>query len=149
MNLSCSGAPFGATCSVSPTSLALDGATAAPFTVTVTTTARSMGAPGPRPQNLPPLFGPWVGLAGLVWLMALAMLAGRRRRALLGLTVALLFVMLWAACAGGSSPFKQSLTGTPAGTYALTIGANYSASSSGASGGADLTHSTTVTLQVQ
>jgi hypothetical protein len=85
--------------------------------------------------------------------MALALLAGlaggRRsgRRAVLGLTVALLFVLLWAACAGGSS-FRQTLsTGTPAGTYTLTLSATYPAGQSGAT--SDLSHSTSLTLLVQ
>jgi hypothetical protein len=154
VNLSCNGAPVGATCSVTPASLTTDGSTAVPFTVRVTTTARSLGAPGPKPQNLPPLFGPWLGLTGVLWLMALALLAGlagRRhsgRRALLGLTVAMLFVLLWAACAGGGSTFRQTLsTGTPAGSYALTISATYSANQGGAS--SDLSHNTTLMLLVE
>jgi len=152
VNLSCTGVPAAATCSVIPASLTMDGATMASFKVKVTTTARSLGAPGPKPQNLPPFFGPWIGLAGVWWLMALALLAGlagsRRsgRRALLGLTTALLFVLLWAACAGGS--FRQTLsTGTPAGTYTLTLSATYPAGQSGAA--SDLSHSTSLTLLVQ
>jgi hypothetical protein len=153
VNLSCTGAPMGATCSVTPASLTLDGARATSFSVKVTTTARSLGAPGPKPQNLPPFFGPWVSLAGVWWLMALALLAGlagsRRsgRRAVLGLTVALLFVLFWAACAG-TSTFRQTLsTGTPAGTYSLTLSATYPAGQSGTAG--DLSHSTSLTLLVQ
>jgi uncharacterized repeat protein (TIGR01451 family) len=154
VNLSCTGAPMGATCSVTPASLTLDGAAATSFSVKVTTTARSLGAPGPKPQGLPPFFGPWIGLAGVWWLMALALLAGlagsRRsgRRALLGLTAALLFVLLWAACAGGSNSFRQTLsTGTPAGTYSLTLSATYPAGQGGAA--SDLSHSTSLTLLVQ
>jgi hypothetical protein len=153
VNLSCTGAPMGATCSVTPASLTLAGAAATPFSVKVTTTARSLGAPGPKPQDLPPFFGPWIGLVGVLWLMAIALLAGlagsrrRGRRAVLGLTVALLFVLLWAACAGGSS-FRQTLsTGTPAGTYSLTLSATYPAGQGGAA--SDLSHSTSLTLLVQ
>ena len=154
VNLSCTGAPMGATCSVTPASLTLDGAAATSFSVKVTTTARSLGAPGAKPQGLPPFFGPWIGLAGVWWLMALALLAGlagsRRsgRQALLGLTAALLFVLLWAACAGGSNIFRQTLsTGTPAGTYSLTLSATYPAGQGGAA--SDLSHSTSLTLLVQ
>jgi hypothetical protein len=45
VSLSCFGAPAAATCSVVPTSISLRGNAVAPFTVTVTTTARSLGVP--------------------------------------------------------------------------------------------------------
>jgi uncharacterized repeat protein (TIGR01451 family) len=154
VNLSCTGAPTGAACSVTPASLTLSGAGTTPFSVRVTTTARSLGAPGPKPQHLTPVFGPWISLTGVLWSMALALLAGlagRRRsgrRAVLGLTVALLFVLLWAACAGGSNIFRQTLsTGTPAGSYTLTLTATYPAGQGGAT--SDVSHSTSLTLLVQ
>src|SRR5207245_5066988 len=39
---SCTGAPMGASCTVSPSSVTLDGSNAAPATVTFTTTARAL-----------------------------------------------------------------------------------------------------------
>ena len=64
--------PRGTNCSVSPTSVNLDGTNAAPFTVTVTTTARAM-APSFGGQR-PPLQGPLsrhLGLPIVMWLVAL------------------------------------------------------------------------------
>src|SRR5438093_3731526 len=42
---SCTGAPMGASCTVSPSSVTLDGSNAAPATVTFTTTARALATP--------------------------------------------------------------------------------------------------------
>jgi hypothetical protein len=56
VTLTCTGAPVGAACSVSPTPITLAANATAPFQVTVTTTARSLGAlvtPSP-PQQVPP-----------------------------------------------------------------------------------------------
>jgi hypothetical protein len=128
--LSCSwtgSQPTGTNCTVSPTSVNLDGTNAAPFTVTVTTTARSLA--GPRPHSWPParIIGHRaVPLA--VWLLGLMMLvtlaAPRRRRVYASLAVSMLFVLLWAACGGGGGGGGGTTpppTGTPAGTYTLTV----------------------------
>ena len=140
--MSCSGAPPRATCSVSPSSLALDGSTPAEVTVSVTTTARSLAPPG---HPVGPLGGkrspmtPW-----LLWLASLLMIAGcrlaARRRAVWGLTAVVLAVMVWAACGGGGGAPAPSpvQTGTPAGTYTLTVTAT----------AGNLTHSTSLTLRV-
>jgi len=138
--------PRGTSCTVSPTSVALDGTTPQNATVTVTTTARSLVAPLTR---LPVsglgsrMMVPW-----LLWLMAfasLAMLAAARRdgwawlRKATPLGALLFVVLLWSACGGGGGgapPPEQK--GTPAGTYSLTI--------TGTSGGAS--RSTTLTLHV-
>jgi hypothetical protein len=134
--------PRGTNCTVSPTSVNLDGTNPAPFTVNVTTKARSLA--GPRPDNLPPMNRrqhdvPLVVLMlGLITLIARD--APRRRKAYLGLTVSLLLAGLWVSCGGGGGggapPPPQ--TGTPAGTYSLTI----TATASGVS------RSTTLTLKV-
>ena len=135
--------PRGTNCTVSPTSVNVDGTNAAPFTATVTTTARSLA--GPRPDSWPPArIGPRavplvVWLLGLMILMTLA--ARRRRRVYAGLAVSMLFVLLWAACGGGGgagAPPPSPQTGTPAGTYTLTI--------TGAAGG--VTRTATLTLKV-
>jgi hypothetical protein len=82
-----------------------------------------------------PVSQPW-----LIWLLALGMLAAivaaRSRRMKLFLPLALLLVLTWGACAGGSQ--SNVPTGTPAGTFTITINAASHA----------LTHSATVTLTV-
>ena len=118
VSMSCTGAPAQATCSVTPSSVTLDGTNPATVEVRVSTTAPSMLGPplGPQPGQ------PW-----LLWLVALAMLASlvqavRRRRALAGFVAALLFVVLWSSCGEGAAPPSPiGGGGTPAGTYTLTV----------------------------
>jgi hypothetical protein len=105
-SLSCTGAPTGATCSI-PTSVSLNSTTASNFTVTVITSSRSR--------------------AGLLWwfstygIFALGLQPRRlprRRTALI-----LLFTLLLAicSCGGGTSQPSSNPTGTPPGTYMLTV----------------------------
>lgn len=134
VSLSCSGAPARATCSVTPSVLALDGTNPASATVTVTTTARTMAPHGPWPELPPPLRAPWLPAAFLIF-AALALRV--RRRAGWVLSAMLLAVTLWSACGAGGTEVRLP-TGTPAGTVTLTL--------SGTSGA--LTRTTTVTLTV-
>jgi hypothetical protein len=123
--VTCRGAPARATCLVSPAPVTLDGTKAANVTVTVTTTARSLA--GPRPHSWPPARIGHRAVPLAVWLLGLMVLltlaAPRRRRVYASLPVSMLLVLLWAACGGGGggggAPAPQ--TGTPAGTYTLTI----------------------------
>jgi hypothetical protein len=144
VRLSCSGAPQGARCTVAPPVVTLDGSSLGQATVRVETTARARAGPGTQlrppvgtPRGLPLLLG-------LMSLAALATLATRRRRAWVALSTSLLLVLLWAACGGGGLMSTSPGSGTPAGTYMLTITGSYAAPS----GGAELTHNTTVTLTV-
>jgi sugar lactone lactonase YvrE len=117
--------PRGANCTVSPTSVNLEGRNPAPFTVTVTTTARSLAAP--RPDRWPQSSGrqPVVPLAAfLLGLTTLTILAvPRHRRVYVELAASMLVIVLWVSCGGGGGggapPPPQ--TGTPTGTYTLTI----------------------------
>lgn len=116
--------PRGTNCTISPTSVNLDGTTAAPFTVTVTTMARSLAGPGPNgwpPVRLGHRIVPLaVWLLGLIGLMTVA--AARRRRVYASLAGSMLLVLLWAACGGGGGGGGgTTATGTPAGTYTLTM----------------------------
>jgi len=116
--------PTGTNCTVSPTSVNLDGTNPAPFTVTVTTTARSLA--GPRPDSWPPARIGHRAVPLAVWLLGLMMLvtlaAPRRRRVYASLAASMLFVLLWAACGGGGGGGGGGGNpGTPPGTYALTI----------------------------
>jgi hypothetical protein len=121
----CSGAPAGARCTVSPSSVALDGKDSANATVTFTTTARA-SAP---PLALPPLGSPlrlWlIGTTCLAWLILLLLLCKLDRAARLrpGFAAAagLLAVSLCAYACGGysgssggpGSPTLSSLTLNP------------------------------------
>src|SRR5439155_23067708 len=76
VSFACSGAPSEAACTVKPTSVTLNGSSAATATVSVTTTARTMTAPrGPR--NLPPVGTPtlqpwWLALLTLLTVVGLS-----------------------------------------------------------------------------
>jgi hypothetical protein len=142
VSLTCSGAPVEATCSVSPSTVPLDGSATAKATITVATTARSQ------------LLLPWRGIPGgtdiLRWLACLlcgplamsfvkmANPAKRPKRAWLG--AVLCCALCCANCGGGGGGGGGGgPTGTPAGTYTLTVSANSPT---------NLSHSITLTLVV-
>jgi hypothetical protein len=147
VTMSCSGAPVGSTCSVSPSSVALSGASAATATVTVTTAGNSAALAPPNsepPSNRP--FGRWSGLSDT---LRLAMVLGfvsyrreRRSRLLLGLALLSLLAIAstMLACGGGSSSVGTGAT--PAGTYNLTVTGSFTA------GATNLTQTTKFTLVV-
>ncbi|MGH9393740.1 MAG: protease pro-enzyme activation domain-containing protein [Terriglobales bacterium] len=120
--LQCSGAPAAASCTVAPTSLALNG-TAASATLMVATTARS-GEVAPPSAPTPP----WLWLCitiGLGLLSAAAWaLRQRQRWALAALFAA---SVLAVACGGGGSSGGGGggggivPSGTPAGSYLLVV----------------------------
>ena len=146
--LSCAGAPTAASCTVSPTSVTLSGTTSAPSQVHVTTTAHTLVFPGfERPQ-----FGIGSSIRlELLTALALTLLAGlvgfarqntHTNRATTAMALVLFGVSLVAGCAsvvGTNSPGANNPhTGTPAGSYALTV--------VGTANG--VTHTTTLTLEV-
>jgi len=109
VTLSCTGAPTGATCSVSPSTLTLDGTHSASATATLTTTARSM-VPLPDLPRTSPLQLPWnvwaLRLAYVAMLAALLGFCGRRwsseLRPSLARTAAVVALALCAySCGGG------------------------------------------------
>ena len=114
---SCTGAPMGASCSVSPSSVKLDGLNAASTTVTLTTTARGLAPP--TPMALPrsaPLSHLWATLtvffAGLaVFLILCGLRNPGRGRAGLAAAAGLVAVSLISySCGGYGTPGSGSAT---------------------------------------
>jgi hypothetical protein len=147
----CSGAPPGAACSISPSSVTLNGSTAS-IIVAVTTTAASLTV------NKPPASGPSgidyrpsfinFGLLWLGWLVSLRGWPGERAsRVASGLTLPFLLAAAstMSACGGGVSSrgTGSSSAVTHAGVYTLTVSGTF------ASGSNTLTRTTVLTLVVQ
>jgi hypothetical protein len=150
VSFTCTGAPSEATCTVSPSPVT-PGSSATNITVSVTTTAPSVGAPRSRP--LPPVPPLLPGLRGLL-ILALVLLAmtwaiGRRnipvgsrwRTTMVSLASGLLLALALAGCGGGGSSVTHN-SGTPAGTYTLTV------TGSAGSGSSSVSHTMTLTLTV-
>jgi len=146
VGLSCTGAPSGSSCSVSQSSVVLNGSTATTITVTVATMARSMVsyAPPNRPVNSPPMVFAFA-LFGIA-LAASGLQPARIRRRCVSLASLVLIVSvltLLPACGGGAGNSGGGSSGTTAGTYPVTVTGTFS------SGSTTLTHTTNLTLVVQ
>ena len=135
VTLTCTGAPAGTTCTVTPNMVTLDGTIGVAIMVIVTTTA---------PSLLMPPAGPQSGMPWLPWLLGLAMTVAlaealRRRSAWAGrlmpqrawpvLAATLLFAALWASCGSGGPTLPPAgggipTGGTPTGTSTLVINAS-------------------------
>jgi hypothetical protein len=152
VTLTCSGAPAKSTCAVSPSTIALSGTSSPTATVTVSTTASSQvfppsGFDGRRMTYRPIPFA--LALAGMIIVIAVYL---RRRDQRLRWVPVLAFGTLvcigltMTSCGGGSSGGGGGgggTTGTPAGSYTITV------SASATSGSTTLTHTTQLTLVVQ
>lgn len=146
--LSCSGAPALSTCSLSSSSVTLNGS--APSSVTVLVTTGRASAKLLTPVGFPPASTPqtvrW-SAAGLPGLALLGIWVAWRRkqpvRLLRGLAFARLFLIasVLSSCGGGGG--NNGTGGTPAGTYSLTVTGTFS------SGSTTLTHATKLTLVVK
>jgi len=120
VNITCSGAPAAASCSVNPPSITLSGTTPANFTVMVTTTARS--ATFPLSLDLRWISPSTLALYGSVF--TLAILARRSRSKKLRCATLLAgfgMMLILVGCGGGGGP--RPITGTPAGTSTITVSA--------------------------
>ena len=142
--LSCSGAPSEATCTVSPSSMTLNGAAGA-FTVSVSTTSSSIVIPQFRPDRR---HGPKAApLCLLLALVAFFLLTGfrnstsglRKRLAYIPALAVLVVTLAWVGGCSGLNTVHTHNAGTPAGTYTLTI--------TGTSNGVTRTQSLTLTVQ--
>jgi hypothetical protein len=145
LNLTCTGAPSESTCTLTPSTVMLNGTASGTVAVAVSTTAPSLAPPQGR--FLPPGM---TGLGRVFWLYALLWLASvlvlaaaRKRRAAWLLGAGLLILMLWSACGGGGNHLTTSppISGTPAGTYTVDVTATDASTST-------LTHTIKLTLTV-
>jgi len=114
-SLTCTGAPTGASCNP-PGTVNVSGASATTFTVSVTTTSRTLAASRPDFSS-----GWWaVVMLGMVLLPG----AGRRGRNVVR-RWPLALLLLMCSCGGGSSGGPQpNPNGTPAGSYTLMLSAS-------------------------
>jgi hypothetical protein len=137
-NLSCAGLPTGASCAFVPPSLTIGGS-AVSSTLTIATAPHLMTSAFPTRGTLASAL---TGLTGL-GLWGLVIIGGVRRRKGIWQSAAILLIVVviglaMAGCGGGDHVINPT-TGTPAGTYTVTVNA--------ASG--STSHSGTITLIVQ
>lgn len=104
---SCTGAPTAAMCSVSPSSVTLDGTHAATATVTLTTTARAISPPLLWPRAAPPSLYRWLLLAAcftwaaVLWFLCHVSRAQRWTRGLAGAAGLFAVSLVVYSCGGG------------------------------------------------
>jgi hypothetical protein len=118
-SLSCTGAPAESTCSV-PATESVSSTSASNFNVSVTTTASSQAAV--RSHGLRPSHWAW---AFLFWGIVSVLRTKPQHSVLRLLWIVPLFAILLSSCGGGgSSKNIPPNSGTPTGTYTLTVTAN-------------------------
>jgi hypothetical protein len=121
VTLACSGAPQGSTCSMSPSSLSLDGRNAASATISLSTSARTVAMAAPLSTRLT-----WT-LATLMFPLVFLAPGIRRKSRAAVIVVGLGIILSLTACGGGGSSSSPGpppvVTGTPAGTYTVTVAA--------------------------
>jgi hypothetical protein len=149
VTFTCVGAPSNSSCTVSPSTVAVESAPTM-ITVTVTTTAAGASAPSTPllPLDLPasPVAQALMVLALLAAAIAWALAPrGERglalgRAAIVALAMGLLLTVTLAGC-GGAGPSRGSppAGGTPSGTYTLNVQATATAGTGGLSRYVDLT----------
>lgn len=143
VTLSCSGAPVTVVCSVLPTLQTFRSTTPVPVSVSVSTMARGALPQSPGRKFFPPvtLVRFFLLLASLAaFLLAIAMVQRLRhgggsfelgravRPSNIALFACLSIVLGAAACGGGGSTTPPPQTGTPVGTYTLTVTAKSASS---------------------
>jgi Subtilase family len=129
VTFSCSGMPTGASCTVAPSSVSLDGTNASTATVVVMTTHRSGRIAWPRMRTQWRI-APWrVGVLTLAcilfWLGAVTFHKIQQRGLRLLVACSAIFLAaLCSSCGGGMAtptPGKGPPGGTPAGTYTIVV----------------------------
>lgn len=133
VSLTCAGAPANSVCQVSPATVQVSSSTPAPFTVSVTTTARAAVLPPPPWPVRTPFDGGRTAVfslafLALLWLLSwwMAKTASRVPAARPGwMRLSALLLLLTAAevagCGGGGNILPPAAQGTPAGTYTLMV----------------------------
>jgi len=143
VTLTCAGLPTLATCTASPATVTPSGTGAVTSTLTVNTTKRTSAPPHglPRPPGPGWTLRPGVWLLWAMLLLSFGLWAARKNRPQWNwavLALAALWLASFAASGAGGTGYVNP-TGTPSGTYTITV--------TGTSGA--LTQSTTLTLTVQ
>jgi len=125
ISLSCSaGLPGGSpapACTFSTTPVALQGSSPSTVTLTISTTARTTTTVQARPP-MGPFYATWLPVSGLAFVgLGIGSRMRGKRRVLGGLALLALvtLILLQPACGGHSS--STTTTGTPAGTYTITV----------------------------
>jgi len=117
-SLTCTGAPTGATCTV-PATETVSAATVTTFSVSVTTTSRTVGALRHDAVRRMPWLWAFALMAGVVVYGAERNKKRPAHRYLLWLPLLLLAFLC--SCGGSSDQQKTNPNGTPAGSYTLTV----------------------------
>lgn len=122
----CNGAPAESTCTVSPSSVTLDGSNRVNATVTIHTMARPAASVLALPFSAPPT---WLTASCLICLLAMAWMwifsrtLTRTQSWKLAAAVAVQLISFCVSCGGGSNvtPPPPQTQGTPAGFYNITV----------------------------
>jgi len=142
IKLTCSGAPAGTSCSVSPSAVTPNGSTTA--TLTISTTASIAQSLPLRLLRSYPMYAAWMQLQG-IGLFGMILVSrksrSRKTRAIFLLVLMIGVLLFLFGCAGGSRPASPPLAraGATPGTYTIVV--------TGTSG--PLQHSFPVTLTIQ
>jgi FG-GAP-like repeat len=121
VNLSCSGAPSTVSCTVTPAVIQLNANGSTPYSVFVATTPPSSAASFAHTKTDFPMRAGLHLLFGLIAaLFAIDARESRSKKAIVLLVVTGLF-LLFTSCGGGGGSGNQGGSGTPPGTYSLTI----------------------------
>jgi uncharacterized repeat protein (TIGR01451 family) len=119
VSLTCSSPPVGASCNFSPTSLVFTGTGPLTSTLTLTTTERpvvTISSTGKRG----PIFAFWLMIPGMA-LLGIGSNKRSRSRVAAGVGLAVLFAFFALQPACSKSKQQPTATGTPAGSYNLTV----------------------------
>src|SRR5206468_12005946 len=128
VQFSCSGAPAASNCTVAPNPVNLVSTSSASVAVSVATTARTIAQMLPKDKQRPPDRTPVLALlmgCSLFGIMLMPIRRRARKRRYVTATGWFVMTLLCLGCGGGSSiPPPIQNTGTPAGTYNITVSGN-------------------------